>query len=156
MRPSLVSTSFVLAAFLTSSITALQALTNSPCAAQCGNVLDNTSGQDIACHDSDYSGSSNLVATTFKSCVTCQLNSTYVDPQTKETDLQWGLCEFQHISKRNSLGQHTDGIEIDNLRYAVSWCLFGYPNNDAIGDSPCITRYGSILPTLMPLLLTNS
>ncbi len=37
----------------------------------------------------------------------------------------------------------TSHLFTDNLRFAISWCLFGYPNNTAVGDTPCITRYNS-------------
>jgi len=110
MRPSLA----LITAFV-SSVTALEALSNSPCAVQCGNDLGGTTGSDIACHDSDYG---TTPGQTFQTCVGCQLTSTYVDPATKQTDLQWALY---------------------NLRYAVSWCLYGFPNNTKVGDSPCVT-----------------
>lgn len=29
----------------------------------------------------------------------------------------------------------------DNLRYAVSYCLFGRPENKNIVNTPCVTRY---------------
>ncbi|QSZ30911.1 hypothetical protein DSL72_000469 [Monilinia vaccinii-corymbosi] len=28
---------------------------------------------------------------------------------------------------------------IDNLRYAMSWCIFGFPNNTDVENTPCIT-----------------
>jgi len=83
---------------------------------QCGNVLSSTSGADIVCNNGDYT--SIAAGITFQSCVTCQLGSTYIEPSTKTTDLQLALY---------------------NLRYAVSWCLFGYPNNTNVGNTPCIT-----------------
>lgn len=70
---------------------ALEANTNSPCAPLCGNVLESTSGSDIVCKNSDYSQSAGV---TFSGCVECQLTSTYVDPVSNTTDLQWALCEF--------------------------------------------------------------
>jgi hypothetical protein len=73
------------------SVSAIQALVNSPCAVQCGNVLGATSGSDIECLDERFSLSP---GSTFKSCVECQIRSTYVDPVTHESDLQFGLCEF--------------------------------------------------------------
>lgn len=118
MRPSLVSSSLFLLTSFTSTGTALEALANSPCAVQCGNVLGGTSGNDIVCPDSSFT--STLAGQTFASCITCQLGSKYVDPVTKQTDLQWALF---------------------NLRYAMSWCVFGYPNNTAVGDTPCITSF---------------
>ncbi|KAB8299918.1 hypothetical protein EYC80_000161 [Monilinia laxa] len=95
---------------------ALKALSNSPCAPKCGNVLGGTLGvDDIVCQDTGYTS---LTGTTYSGCVGCQLTSTFVDPSTNETDLQWGLY---------------------NLRYAISWCLFGFPNNTQAEDTPCIT-----------------
>ncbi|TVY49865.1 hypothetical protein LOCC1_G000216 [Lachnellula occidentalis] len=83
MRPSLA----LITAFVSSG-TALEALSNSPCAVQCGNDLGGTTGADIACHDSDYG---TTPGQTFKRCVGCQLTSNYVDPATKQTDLQWAI-----------------------------------------------------------------
>jgi hypothetical protein len=90
MRPSLVSLSLYLLTLFASTGTALEALTDSPCGVQCGNDLGGTSGNDIVCPDSSYT--STLAGQTFSSCITCQLSSKYVDPITKQTDLQWGLC----------------------------------------------------------------
>ncbi|KAH6684370.1 hypothetical protein B0J14DRAFT_572732 [Halenospora varia] len=117
MRTSLLIPALVLLTTFTTSSTALQALGNSPCAIQCGNVLESTTGADIACNDGDFGSTPGSV---FKTCVSCQLSSKYVDPTNKQTDLQWGLY---------------------NLRYAMSWCLFGYPNNTAAPDTPCKTSF---------------
>jgi len=117
MRPSLVSHSLFLTTVFISSTSALLAQTNSPCAVQCGNVLGGTSGDDIVCYDSKYGSST---GTTFSNCITCQLSSTYIDPNTKHSDVQDALY---------------------NLRYAISWCLFGYPNNPSVGDTPCQTSF---------------
>ncbi|KAI9646975.1 hypothetical protein NHQ30_004976 [Ciborinia camelliae] len=117
MRPSIIlpPSLFLLASFLQFT-SALKALSNSPCAAKCGNVLGSTSGDDdIVCQDTGYTS---LVGTTYSGCVGCQLTSTFVDPSTNQTDLEWGLY---------------------NLRYAISWCLFGFPNNTEVEDTPCIT-----------------
>ncbi|EPE29709.1 hypothetical protein GLAREA_00869 [Glarea lozoyensis ATCC 20868] len=95
------------------SVSAIQALTNSPCAVQCGNVLGSTTGADIECLDERFGLTP---GSTFKSCVECQIKSKFVDPVTHQTDLQFGLY---------------------NMRYAVSWCLFGFPNNTDVGSTPC-------------------
>ena len=139
MRPSMVSTVSLLVTTFTSTAIALDALSNSPCAVQCGNVLSSTSGADIVCNNGDYT--SIAAGITFQSCVTCQIGSTYVDPVSKRSDLQLGLCEY--IPHRNpSIHQKiANNFLTDNLRYAVSWCLFGYPNNTQVGDTPCITSY---------------
>ncbi|ESZ99423.1 hypothetical protein SBOR_0185 [Sclerotinia borealis F-4128] len=117
MRPTtiLAPSLFLLTSF-TQSTSALKALPNSPCASKCGNVLGGTKGDDdIVCQDTGYTS---LIGTTYSGCVGCQLSSTFVDPSTNQTDLEWGLY---------------------NLRYAMSWCLFGFPNNTAVEDTPCIT-----------------
>ena len=90
MRASLVSSLLLLLTSFVSTGAALEALVNSPCAVQCGNYLGGTSGSDIVCPDSSYT--STLAGQTFTTCIACQLGSTYVDPDTKQTDLQWGLC----------------------------------------------------------------
>ncbi|RDL35224.1 Uncharacterized protein BP5553_07155 [Venustampulla echinocandica] len=115
MRPSLAAPTLVLLTTFAPSTLALQSISSSPCAVQCGNVQGNTTGSDIACRDDTYGA---LPGLSFETCVKCQLTSTYVDPATKQTDLRWGLY---------------------NLRYAVSWCLFGYPNNTNAGSTPCKT-----------------
>ena len=92
MRPFIVSSSLLL--FFSSLIlpgTSLEALSNSPCAVQCGNVLSSTSGGDIVCQDGDFA--STTAGQTFQSCISCQLGSNYVDPVSRQTDLQWALCE---------------------------------------------------------------
>ncbi|KAN0103309.1 hypothetical protein V8E51_011622 [Hyaloscypha variabilis] len=116
MQPSMVSTVLVLLSVLAPSVVAIASNLDSPCAIQCGNVQGTTTGSDIVCNNGDFT--STPVGITFQSCVTCQLGSTYVAPGTNVPDLQLGLY---------------------NLRYAVSWCLFGYPNNTNVGNTPCIT-----------------
>lgn len=95
---------------------ALLVAPNSPCAPQCGNVLTTTSGAEISCNDGDYASSTYGPA--FESCLNCELASTYVDPQSNMTDLQAALF---------------------NLRFAVSWCLWGYDNNTNVANTQCLT-----------------
>lgn len=68
----------------------------SPCASKCGNVLDRTSADDLVCDEDAYGSGAGAV---FKSCVECELGSSYVAESDefsngKESDLQWVLCEF--------------------------------------------------------------
>jgi hypothetical protein len=91
---------------------------NSPCADLCGNSLGSTSGSEITCDDASYASSTYGAA--FKSCISCELSSTYFDPTTKISDLQYGLY---------------------NLRFALSWCLFGWDNNTQIANTPCLTSF---------------
>lgn len=94
MRPSrAASPLLILLTHLVASTLAIQALSDSPCASKCGNVLSSTSGpDDISCYDSDYQSTSK--AKVFQNCITCQLESKYVDPRTRQTDLQWALCKL--------------------------------------------------------------
>ena len=89
MRPSVPQRNLFLLMIFLPSITALEALTDSPCAAQCGNSLGGTTGADLVCQDSNYGSAAGIV---FQNCISCQISSTYVDPITKQTDLQWALC----------------------------------------------------------------
>lgn len=80
---------------LASPALAILVAPGSPCASRCGNVLDSTSSEDIPCDESAYSSGAGAV---FKSCVDCQLRSTYFTTSDefsnkKESDLQWMICE---------------------------------------------------------------
>ncbi|KAI1354922.1 hypothetical protein F5Y01DRAFT_271681 [Xylaria sp. FL0043] len=84
---------------------------NSPCETNCGNVFTTTPDQ-IVCNDADYGTSSGKV---FQSCVTCESQSTYIDPDEHEpkSDLQAMLF---------------------NMRYTTAQCLF------KIETGPCSTQ----------------
>jgi hypothetical protein len=92
------------------------------CADLCGNTLSATSGAEMTCDDPDYATST--YGATFKACLTCELSSTYYDPTTKQADLRWAIY---------------------NIRYALSWCLFGFDNNTKVANTPCLTRYGNCI-----------
>ncbi|KAH9205784.1 hypothetical protein DL95DRAFT_528666 [Leptodontidium sp. 2 PMI_412] len=116
MRPSLFAPALVLITSFAPSTIALKASTSSPCAAQCGNELGSTTGSDIVCTNADFK--SLAAGVVFQTCISCQLDSQYVDPVTKQSDLHWAIY---------------------NLRYALSWCLFGYPDNNDVAGTPCTT-----------------
>ncbi|OAA60435.1 hypothetical protein SPI_05559 [Niveomyces insectorum RCEF 264] len=102
------------AAVLAGAASALLVAPNSPCAQYCGNVLSSTTSADMTCNDADYAGSA--AGTVFETCINCELTSNYASGN--ETDLQWLIY---------------------NVRYAVSYCLFGVPNNPHVLDTPCLT-----------------
>ncbi|TAQ86779.1 hypothetical protein B7494_g4906 [Chlorociboria aeruginascens] len=111
MHPSLVKPAlFLLTTSLVSTTSALQALTSSPCAAQCGNVLQSTSGDDIVCPDTAYASAA--AGTVFQTCISCQLSSTYVDPDTQESDLQWALYNLRYAI---TCGGLESAFEFDSL-----------------------------------------
>ncbi|CEJ80996.1 hypothetical protein VHEMI01151 [[Torrubiella] hemipterigena] len=87
---------------------------NSQCASQCGNVLDATPYDDIACLDSEFNGNTGQI---FESCVKCQMNSTFAN------------------------GNQTDAkASLYNLRYTLSTCLWSVPTVDhRLGSNPCTT-----------------
>lgn len=81
-------------------------------------MLDSTQGDEITCLDGDYSSS--VYGAAFETCVNCELASTYVDPKTNISDLQAALY---------------------NMRYALSWCMFGYEGNTNVANTQCLTLF---------------
>ncbi|KAF3387103.1 hypothetical protein F1880_000817 [Penicillium rolfsii] len=92
----------------------------SPCASICNKVSTNTTASEIVCLDNHFDDSKGK---TFEDCVTCQLQSTYVDRLSGETDVNWGLY---------------------NLRYAFTTCVFGFPESAANISTPCTVGCGGI------------
>lgn len=99
---------------LSKSTFAIYVTEGSPCQSLCGNVLRDTTPRDVVCKEDEYASSAPGIV--FQQCTTCQLTSNYVSGP--ESDLQWLLY---------------------NLRYAVSYCIYGYPENDEVTSSPCLT-----------------
>ncbi|KAJ5788465.1 hypothetical protein N7457_003455 [Penicillium paradoxum] len=108
---------FFLAAILLSSpaplVFGLRTAPGSPCADVCGTTA-NTTSSEIECVDHSYNETS--VGKDFQKCVSCQLESDFHDPNTGDSDVNWGLY---------------------NLRYAFSTCVFGYPDSISHVSSPC-------------------
>lgn len=67
---------------------------DSPCAVQCGNVLDSTSPEDLVCDAIDYSMA--YQGTVFKNCIECESTSDYTISGGKPatSDLQAMLCKL--------------------------------------------------------------
>ena len=96
MRPSIVASTLAILTVFAPSVSALQALSNSPCYLSCGNLAGSpTTGDDIECLDARFGTTPGSV---FASCVTCQMGSKYVDPVTHQSDLQMALCEFSFFT----------------------------------------------------------
>ncbi|PHH87844.1 hypothetical protein CDD83_8331 [Cordyceps sp. RAO-2017] len=85
----------------------------SPCSSGCGNVLDSTSTADLVCSTGAYAGATGQL---FQGCVECEMRSRF--------------------SNRN---QSDVESMLYNLRYAVSYCLFGDPSNKQLVNTPCVT-----------------
>ncbi|KAL8383152.1 hypothetical protein RB595_006759 [Gaeumannomyces hyphopodioides] len=101
----------------------IQVSPNSPCASSCldSPSLDrsdpnssNTRPSDMTCADAEYNRSPG--GKKWKSCMTCLEKSGY--SQDSESDQGWYLY---------------------NIRYNFNYCIFGFPNNTAIGSNPCQT-----------------
>lgn len=86
---------------------------DSPCAIKCGNVLQSTSKDDVACGDSSFT---TQPGQTLQNCVECEMDSTYVQAG--------GISDLQ--------------AAIYNLRYTTSYCIF---NHSTVASTPCITDF---------------
>ncbi|KAK7706219.1 hypothetical protein SLS64_007557 [Diaporthe eres] len=100
---------------LANSAAAILVTPDSPCDTQCGNVLSATTGSDIECDQNNYG---NAAGTVFRNCMNCELSSKYYSTELNQSDQEWMLY---------------------NSRFAVSYCVYGDPGNENIGDSPCVT-----------------
>ncbi|MCJ1375390.1 hypothetical protein MMC20_006625 [Loxospora ochrophaea] len=110
----LLSLSLLLQLFL--AVSALQVLPNSNCSSVCSpQSTPATTGDDILCYDGDFNTTAKGKA--FQDCLSCELQSTEVDSATNQTNVGWALY---------------------NLRYAVDWCIFGFPEaNNQTSSNPC-------------------
>ncbi|KAL5604106.1 hypothetical protein BROUX41_002095 [Berkeleyomyces rouxiae] len=114
------------------AVSALLSPVDSPCAVNCGNVLASVASDEIQCSESAFGSGAGAV---FKSCVDCQVDSTYYSDEL--TDVGAGLY---------------------NLRYASAFCLFGLPDGEAL-TTPCVTSTacGPLLDSLdFDKLATNA
>ncbi|KAE8324938.1 hypothetical protein BDV24DRAFT_20596 [Aspergillus arachidicola] len=93
---------------------ALRTAPGSPCANVCNKQSTNTTGSEITCLDTDFTSTSK--GSQFKQCVDCQLRSTYSDPSSGETDVDWGLY---------------------NLRYTFTSCVYGFPKSVSNISTQC-------------------
>ena len=79
---------------------ALIIATGSPCAEECGNVLDSTSPEEIVCEQNEYTTTD--AGDIFVNCLSCLSTSVYA-ADGNETDAQWMLCVFSPLSKLDSV-----------------------------------------------------
>ncbi|EFY95098.1 hypothetical protein X797_010358 [Metarhizium robertsii] len=88
----------------------------SPCAANCGNILDKTAPEDLVCSQGSFS--SDPTGQQFAACVDCERSSTYHSGN--DSDIQSMLY---------------------NVRYALSYCVWGDApaKNPKVANTPCIT-----------------
>ncbi|PTU24066.1 hypothetical protein P175DRAFT_0505792 [Aspergillus ochraceoroseus IBT 24754] len=108
----------------------LRTASGSPCASLCSPSND-TAPSEIVCED--YQFRETAVGRKFQSCISCELNSTYVDSASDESDLEWALY---------------------NLRYGFSSCVYGYPEKVGNVSSPCPVACNDVI-TALEYDLTN-
>jgi len=130
----------VLAVLLsTPAVLGLRVTSGSSCTDSCNKwgAATNTTADEISCVDIAFN--STTKGKDFKDCITCELESTYENDTTGETDVNWGLCMF--LREPSSLTALTG---TDNLRFAVSTCVFGYPESISNVSSPCPVACGTV------------
>ena len=147
-RSLLPSLSFCLLAFFTFSARCMNVVPTGPCAAVC-NSKSATVDSDIVCYDSKFGQNNNR--TDFRACLECELNSPAVD-STRVSDVTWGLCECSCSPGQNIMLIHLS----DNLRYAVSTCMFGFPSPVVAQSTPCDVSCAPLQYALGSQLTGNS
>ncbi|MCJ1225330.1 hypothetical protein MMC12_001979 [Toensbergia leucococca] len=114
--------------------TALEVLPDSSCLATCtkNSASPSTDGSDITCYDPGYNDTA--VGTSFQNCVSCELQGQTTDRASGQTDL---------------------GTALYNMRYAVDWCLYGFPQpNSQTASNPCIESCAKLSPSMETNILT--
>ncbi|KAK2766663.1 hypothetical protein FQN54_005975 [Arachnomyces sp. PD_36] len=124
-RPSALLYLLFVFLFCHTAVQALQGNPESPCASTCQEPTSNTTASDIVCNDSEYNSTD--TGARFSDCVTCQLESTHVDPTSGATDVQWGLY---------------------NLRYSFSTCIYGFPEEIQSLSTPCQVSCEDLRPAI--------
>ncbi|KAL4770434.1 hypothetical protein BDW60DRAFT_218096 [Aspergillus nidulans var. acristatus] len=98
---------------------ALRTTPGSPCESAC-SPANATLPSEIVCFDSEYNNTE--VGRKFEGCIACQLQSTFVDDASKQSDVEWGLSIL------------TGTV---NLRFAFSSCVYGYPEKVTNSSNSC-------------------
>ncbi|KAI0490412.1 hypothetical protein F4859DRAFT_457969 [Xylaria cf. heliscus] len=106
---------------------------NSPCQVNCGNVLDATTVDQIACSDSDYGTTAGKV---YQACVSCESTSQYVTDDGNRT-----LSDLQAM--------------LFNMRYATDQCVFHVDETQCSTSQACkrlqvALEYGNLTSDATP------
>ncbi|OJD19895.1 hypothetical protein AJ78_00089 [Emergomyces pasteurianus Ep9510] len=126
--------SLVLSFFFAREGFGLQVTGGSSCESSCLRPSWNTTPDAIVCHDPQYTSPP---GTYFEECVKCELRSTFFRSrsfETYDTDVKWGLY---------------------NLRYALSTCIFDFPEEKPGSlSSPCQVTCEPLRPAIEHKLLS--
>ncbi|KAJ5108078.1 hypothetical protein N7456_004753 [Penicillium angulare] len=130
LRESKMRAMALVAVFLSSffpAVLGLRVASGSPCASRCNKwgSSDNTTSSEISCVDGAFNTTSK--GKDFQDCITCGLKSTYEDETSGATDVNWALF---------------------NLRYALSSCIFEYPDHVSNVSTPCPVACGTVQPAI--------
>ncbi|KAL2836574.1 hypothetical protein BJY01DRAFT_54815 [Aspergillus pseudoustus] len=91
----------------------LRTTSGSPCENTC-SPSNATTSEEIVCTDQEFGDTQ--VGRKFEDCIQCQLQSTFTNDATGESDVEWGLY---------------------NLRYAFTSCVYGYPEKVSNISNSC-------------------
>lgn len=112
------TSALIAAAMLLPAASALRISEGSPCVAECGNINEKTLEEEMVCQQEEYSSTDE--GQRFVDCLSCLSTSVYA-AGSNETDSKWMLY---------------------NLRYAMSYCLFGVPGDREVDTTQCMTSEG--------------
>lgn len=139
-----------------SSVLALYVVQGSNCTSVCSQRVlpSTTNGSDITCYDRDYNKTA--VGALFRVCVACEMQSQTFDHVTLQTDLGWALCKYcRSVPHKTRHRRLIWDVNLVNMRYAVGWCSFGFPNaNGSSMSSPCSAACAQTSNALKTNILT--
>lgn len=138
---------------LTTPAAGLRSTAGSPCVDACNQRSNSTTGSEIACLDDEFQHTEK--GSKFQNCVECQLRSNYSDSTSGQTDVEWGLCKFSRFPSPTHLLFQTRSFQAkassnarrsrtDNLRYAFTSCVFGFPESVNNISSQCTVSCQSL------------
>ncbi|KAL2870270.1 uncharacterized protein BJX67DRAFT_345061 [Aspergillus lucknowensis] len=102
----------------------LRTAPGSPCESRC-SPSNETAPEEVVCLDREYSDTD--VGRKFEDCIGCQLQSTFADDSSGQSDVEWGLY---------------------NLRFAFTSCVYGYPAKVSDVSNSCPVACEDIEPAL--------
>ena len=121
---------FTIVALFDGRVRAIEVTADSQCSNFCinspgRNVSDIASSQtfsgDLSCLDSDYNGTNGTaIGRKFRTCVSCEQNSTAVDTVNEENDVYWFLC------MSNPFAAAAELTVLVNIKSTVAWCVHGF------------------------------
>lgn len=111
-----------------------------------------TNSTDVTCHDTDYSTTD--AGKGFQTCVACEFQVPTFEHTTTQTDIGWALCK--HWKKQIKVLILWLNLHISvNIRYTLSSCLYGFPNNNSVHKTEARPQCADSCSTLSDAIETN-